>query len=167
MSATAINTHTDLFIQMALESWNTGVKRFNKYLRSMTEEQMNLEIAPSRNTGMYLLGHLTTVADGMLPLLGLEDKHYPALTGPFLEQPDKSGNIFPSFSELKASWENVTTTLDQHFAQMDTNAWMGRHTSVSAEDFAKEPHRNKLNVLLSRTNHQSYHFGQMLLLINR
>jgi hypothetical protein len=47
---------------------------------------------------------------------------------------------------------------------MDSKTWFERHTSVSEEDFLKEPHRNKLNVLLNRTNHQSYHFGQMILL---
>ena len=34
---------------------------------------------------------------------------------------------------------------------------------VSDEDFAREPHRNKLNVLISQTNHLSYHPGQLSL----
>jgi hypothetical protein len=29
---------------------------------------------------------------------------------------------------------------------------------------AKEPHRNKLNLLMNRTNHLSYHLGQLVLL---
>jgi hypothetical protein len=36
--------------------------------------------------------------------------------------------------------------------------------TVSPEDFAKEPHRNRLNVLISRTNHMANHIGQLLLL---
>ena len=32
------------------------------------------------------------------------------------------------------------------------------------EDFIKEPHRNKLNVLLTRTTHLAYHAGQLALL---
>jgi len=38
--------------------------------------------------------------------------------------------------------------------------WFAKHSAVSAEDFAKEPHRNKLNILVNRTNHHSYHLGQ-------
>jgi hypothetical protein len=33
-------------------------------------------------------------------------------------------------------------------------------TSVSEEDFAKDASRNRFAVLLSRTNHLSYHLGQ-------
>jgi uncharacterized damage-inducible protein DinB len=157
-------TTSDLFVMMAVEAWNVQIKRFNKFLESMDAEQISKEIAPGKNTGTYLLGHLVAVTDGMLPLFGLQDKMYPQLQEPFIVQPDKSGFAFPSFEELKAYWNNVTSTLDGHIKNMDSKAWFERHTSVSEEDFVKEPHRNKLNVLLSRTNHQSYHFGQMILL---
>jgi hypothetical protein len=38
-----------------------------------------------------------------------------------------------------------------------------RHNAVSEEDYAKDPTRNRLAVLLSRTNHMSYHLGQITL----
>jgi hypothetical protein len=38
-----------------------------------------------------------------------------------------------------------------------------KHTSVSAEDFAKEPHRNRYTILLTRTMHMALHFGQFVL----
>jgi hypothetical protein len=41
---------------------------------------------------------------------------------------------------------------------------MDRHTAVSEADFALNPSRNKLSILISRTNHQSYHLGQLNLL---
>jgi hypothetical protein len=34
---------------------------------------------------------------------------------------------------------------------------------VSDEDFAKDPGRNRLAVVPSRTNHMSYHLGQIIL----
>lgn len=164
MNTTATDVTKDLFVHMALDSWNVQVKRFNSFLEAMTADQIAKEIAPGKNTGTYLLGHLIAVADGMMPLFDVQAKLYPELFEPFVVKPDKSGNIFPSFDELKAQWKAVTETLDGHFKNMDTHNWMSRHTSVSQDDFAKEPHRNKLNVLLSRTNHQSYHFGQVILL---
>jgi len=39
-----------------------------------------------------------------------------------------------------------------------------KHTSVSEEDFAKEPHRNRLNVLTTRTTHLASHYGQLIFL---
>jgi hypothetical protein len=47
---------------------------------------------------------------------------------------------------------------------MTAEQWLEKHTSVSDEDFAKEPHRNKLSVLISRTNHLANHIGQLLFL---
>jgi len=38
------------------------------------------------------------------------------------------------------------------------------YKGFSAEDFAKEPHRNKLNIIISRTSHLQYHTGQIALL---
>jgi hypothetical protein len=35
---------------------------------------------------------------------------------------------------------------------------------ISEQDFAKEPMRNKLNVLINRTNHLAYHYGQLRLI---
>lgn len=164
MNTTANDVAQDIFVRMALEAWHSHIRRFDKFLESMNAEQISREIAPGKNTGTYLLGHLTAVADAMLPLFGLQEALYPELKEPFIIQPDKSGLPFPSYEELTASWKKVNDTLNEHFANMDTQTWMGRHSSVSEEDFVKEPHRNKLNVLLSRTNHQSYHFGQIILL---
>lgn len=164
MSTITNEVTSDLFVLMAVDAWNVQVKRFNKFLELTDATQMGKEIAPGKNTGTYLLGHLIAVADGLFPLFGLQDKMYPELQEPFIVQPDKSGLPFPSVEELKEYWKNVTDTLDGHIKNMDSKTWFERHTSVSEEDFLKEPHRNKLNVLLSRTNHQSYHFGQMILL---
>jgi hypothetical protein len=164
MSTITNDVTSDLFVYMALEAWNVQVKRFNNFLESTDAAQMGKEIAPGKNTGTYLLGHLIAVADGMFPVFGLQDKMSPQLQEPFIVQPDKSGFTFPSVEELKEYWKNVINTLDGHIKNMDSKTWFERHTSVSEEDFLKEPHRNKLNVLLSRTNHQSYHFGQMILL---
>jgi hypothetical protein len=50
---------------------------------------------------------------------------------------------------------------------MKADEWFNKHTAVSAEDFAKEPHRNKLNVIVNRTNHTSYHLGQLVYLVKK
>ena len=69
----------------------------------------------------------------------------------------------PSVGELKNIWNEINASLASHFSQVSPDEWFARHTAVSAEDFAREPHRNRLNVLISRTNHQiiisdSFHF---------
>jgi hypothetical protein len=54
--------------------------------------------------------------------------------------------------------------LGERLASLSEEQWFQRHNSVSEEDFQKEPHRNKLNVLLGRSTHIAYHLGQLVLL---
>ena len=50
---------------------------------------------------------------------------------------------------------------------MQPEDWFTKHSAISAEDFAKEPHRNKLNILINRTVHQGYHMGQLAYLVKK
>src|SRR3978361_1242480 len=85
------STGKELFISMVISAWETYNSRVDKLLNSLTDEQFMAETAPRRNSGIYLIGHLTAVSDGMLPLLGLGERLYPQLTEVFLTNPDKSG----------------------------------------------------------------------------
>jgi hypothetical protein len=40
---------------------------------------------------------------------------------------------------------------------------MLRPAAVSDEDFAKDPTRNRLAIVMNRTSHASYHSGQAIL----
>ena len=154
----------ELVVKTATSAWEAQNTRVNKLLDSLSEEKWLSEIAPGKNRGIYLLGHLAAVNDNLIPLLGFGEKLYPQLTPVFLSNPDKSGLASPSLDELKQYWNKINTTLSENINRMKRAEWFERHTSVSAEDFAKEPHRNKLSVILNRTTHQSYHVGQLILL---
>lgn len=156
----------ELTTKIIVDNWYSTVAQTNKLLESLTDEQLQNDVAPGRNSGTYLLGHLTAVNDRMLPLLGFGDQHYPSYNDVFLTNPDKSGHQMPSLSELRSSWNASAERLDQHFRSLQPAEWLQKHTSVSEEDFQKEPHRNRLNVLISRTTHLSNHLGQLLLLKN-
>jgi DinB superfamily len=153
-----------LFIKMGLLGWETYFKRLDELFKKFSEAQFMSEIAPGRNRGIYLLGHLISVHDRILPVLGLGNELYPQLEKPFLSSPDKSGLEFPSLKELLEYWTEVNQKLADGFKGMTDDQWFQRHSSVSAEDFAKEPHRNKLNIILNRTDHMAYHLGQLRLI---
>src|SRR5438105_12263211 len=95
----------DLFVKMALSSWETQNTRVKKLLDTLTDEQLMSETAPGRNRGVYLIGHLITVSDGLLPLLGFGNRLYPQLEEVFLKQPDQSGLEMPTLAELKKYWD--------------------------------------------------------------
>ncbi len=155
-----------LITNMLLTAWNTHTKRASSIFDSHSDEAIMMEIAPGKNRVVYLLGHLVAVHDGMLSLLGLGEREYAHLDEAFLKNPDKAVENIPSVAELRTAWNQTHESLATHFAALTPTEWLAKHTAVSEEDFAKEPHRNRLNVLISRTNHLQYHTGQIALLKN-
>ncbi len=155
---------TQTMIKMMFDRWYAQIKNFDTALNSITDEQLQKEIAPGKNRGIYLLGHLIAVHDDMLVLLDLGDKLYPELNEPFITSPDKTVNEIPSAAALRACWSKQNEVLTQKFNSVQPDEWFQKHTAVSEEDFIKEPHRNKLNIIITRTSHLSYHLGQFILL---
>ena len=162
-----MNDHQELFVRMAVDAWNNELKATNALLDKLTDEQLMREVAPSRNRGIYLLGHLTAVHDRMMPLLRFQDAMHPELNKPFHDEADRVVADLPSVAQLRAQWKEVNDTLLDHMKRLPAEEWFTRHANISEEDFPKEPHRNRLNVLLSRTSHLAYHRGQLVLLSAR
>jgi hypothetical protein len=154
----------EVFIKMVLDAWNVYVKRTDDLFNALSDEQLLNEIAPNRNRGIYLLGHLTAVHDRMLPILGFGNALYPELYNVFVESPDRAVTDIPSVAELRLYWKEVNARLDECFKKSTGDEWFQKHNSVSEEDFKKEPHRNKLNLIINRTNHLASHFGQLIFL---
>ena len=156
-----------VFIKMVLSAWDSYNARVNKLIDALSEEQLSAETAPGRNSGVYLLGHLTAVSDALFPILGFGERLYPQLDKIFLENPDKSGLQMPPINELKEYWKKVNIKLTDHILQVSEDEWFTRHNNISEADFANEPHRNKLNIIINRTNHTSYHLGQLVYLAKK
>ncbi|MGZ4033721.1 MAG: DinB family protein [Bacteroidia bacterium] len=159
-----MNSREDIIRKIALDSWTNQIGRATKLIEGLTDERLAGEIAPGRNSGIYLLGHLTAVHDAMIPLLGLGEKLFPELEEVFLKNPDKSALKKPSAAQLRKYWNEVNALLSSKFENFTIEEWFGKHTSVSEEDFKKEPNRNRLNVVLGRISHLTYHTGQLALL---
>jgi len=70
----------------------------------------------------------------------------------------------PLIVELRMSWANLNQKLKEYFVRLSPAEWFQKHTLMTDEDLIKEPHRNKLSVLINRTNHLAWHYGQLLLL---
>jgi len=160
------NTKT-VFIKMAISAWDGYNARVSKLLETLSDEEFLAETAPGRNTGIYLFGHLVAVSDALFPILGFGERLYPELDNIFVNNPDKSGHPMPSINDLKDYWSKVNAKLSDNIGKMREDDWFTRHNNVSEADFIKEPHRNKLNIILNRTSHTSYHLGQMVYLAKK
>ena len=152
-----------LFVKMAVSAWETQTSRATELLESLSDAQLLNEIAPHKNRGIYLLGHLIAIHDAMNDILGLGNRSHVELDKAFVEDPDSLGNM-PSVSVLRKYWNDVHSKLNKSIRELAPEEWFKRHNAITDEVFAKEPHRNKLNVLINRTNHLAYHVGQLRLL---
>lgn len=156
--------NTELLVKMVLDRWNGSIANWNKHLDAITDEQLQKEIAPGKNRGVYLLGHLVAVHDDMLVLLDMGSKLYPELAEPFIKSADKAVANIPTAPALRGYWAEQCKVMQEKFAKMKPAEWFEKHTAVPAEEFANEPHRNKLNIVITRTSHLQYHSGQLVLL---
>ena len=137
------------------------MERANKVFLGFKADELSKEIAPGKNRVIYLLGHLIAVHDAMFPILGLGERLHPELDAIFVSSPETAAQWPPG--ELRKYWDEVNNKLLSQFATLSADKWLQPHYAMSEEDYARDPTRNRLAVLLSRTNHMSYHLGQITL----
>ncbi|MEO7794462.1 MAG: DinB family protein [Thermoanaerobaculia bacterium] len=147
-------------VSTAVAAWKQNVERAEKLFFALDDTQLDAAIAPGKNRLIYLLGHLVAVHDGMRPLLFLGERLHPGLEAAFVAEADRVVAEIPSATELKAMWTEVHDSLLAGFADLSPSDWASRHSVVSEADFALNPLRNRLAILLSRTSHIGYHLGQ-------
>jgi hypothetical protein len=157
-------TQTEIAVKMVLDRWNASIKNATTLLDLLTDEKLLNEIAPSKNRGIYIFGHLIAVHDDMIILLNMGEKVYPELNESFIKLADKATDKIPTLAELRAYWINQCNIMNEQFSAMKPADWFEKHTAVTTEDFEKEPTRNKLNIIITRTSHLQYHLGQLQLL---
>jgi hypothetical protein len=156
-------TNEELLVATALGSWKQILGRADSVIAKYTDEQLDRHVAPGRNRVRYLIGHLVAINDRLFVGLGIGERLYAELDAAYVTNPDGTLPDPVSTEELKKAWFEVHSKLTAAFEQMTAAQWLERHSAVSEEDFAKEPLRNRLAMLLSRTNHVSMHLGQALL----
>jgi DinB superfamily len=156
-------TNEELLSIAALNSWKLVISRFDQSLAALTDEQLQKQVAPGKNRLCYLVGHLTAVHDRLFPLLGLGERLHSGLDETYITNPDRALTDPVSASDLRKAWTEVNSRLTAAFEGFTPQDWLQKHTAVSDEDFAKDPTRNRLAVVMSRTNHLSFHSGQAIL----
>jgi uncharacterized damage-inducible protein DinB len=153
----------EMLSRTVLNSWKLVIDRFNEAITSLSDEQLERQVAAGRNRVRCLVGHLTAVHDRMFPLLGIGERLHPELDEAYITSPDRALPDPVSVTTLKKAWGEVNQKLTSAFETFTPKQRLEKHTAVSDEDFAKDPTRNRLADVMSRTNHASFHMGQATL----
>lgn len=156
-------TNEQLLAASAVNSWKLIIGRIDQGLAALSDEKLQTQVAPGKNRLFYLLGHLTAVHDRLFTMLSIGERLHPELDDSFITNPDKGSNDSITASDLRAAWTEINSKLTAAFEKFTPAEWLQKHAAVSDEDFAKDPSRNRLAVVLSRTNHASFHTGQIVL----
>lgn len=153
-------------LEICLLQWETYNRRMQKVLDELKESQYHKPIVPGGNTPSWLMGHLVDTDDKLLELFGIRQRLFPDLSTIYHHErgTNQTGHLEKAI--LIERWKKILEELNNAFRTMNEAQWMGRHQAVSEEDFKKEPHRNKLNVMLSRVGHKASHLGQIAMLTN-
>lgn len=139
------------------------VKQASDVFLSSTDEQLQLKVAPGRNRIYYLLGHLAAVHDRALPILAKRDRLYPELDVNFIQAPDCTTYDLELNDALKSAWVAINDAVTISCEKLTLSEWTEHQAEVSAAGFMLTPRHNRLSILLSLTNHTSYHLGQIRL----
>lgn len=153
----------EMLYRTALNSWKLVIDRFTQAITALSDEQLERQVAAGKNRVRYLVGHLTAIHDRMFPLLGIGERLHPELDEAYVTSPDRTLPDPVSVIDLKKAWGEVNQKLTSAFESFTPRDWLEKHTAISDEDFAKDPTRNRLAVLMNRTNHASFHLGQATL----
>jgi uncharacterized damage-inducible protein DinB len=85
----------------------------------------------------------------------------------YVERADNKSETAYTVSQVKEKWSQQNSVFEEYFAKTKTDEWFEKHTRVSTEEFEKDRKRNRLNVILARIPHLTYHQGQLALLKKR
>lgn len=120
MAKENVGKQHEIAVKMVLDAWHSKTTQLDRLLSELSDEQLLQEVAPDRNRGIYLLGHLINVADSAFPLLGYE-KQAPHLWKPFVEMPDKESSDWTNVNDLRAEWVKVKTEIAKKIAAINAD----------------------------------------------
>ena len=115
----------ELVTKISLNAWNTHIDRVNKLIRELTDDQLQLEVSPGRNSGTYLLGTSCRGSRCNASFIGFGRKNYIQQLEPvFIRTSDKSGLEKPAIADLRNYWNKVNNQLAEHFSKLSPGDWL-------------------------------------------
>lgn len=132
-------------------------------ISSLSEDDLKKEIAPGRNHGIWLLGHLITCEDDFALFMGKGEITYPAYHDMFAEEtkPLPFEN-YPPVSEMREKWKEMLKKNKKIYDELRDEELHEAQAQLKGEnDFCK----TKEDVAVHWQLHLMYHTGQLGMLV--
>jgi len=145
----------------------TMVDWVGMYLDAITDDELKMEIVPSRNNGVWILGHLIASDDDLSLYITKQPMLFPELQplfkqGSIVQNPDQ----YPSVPELRQEWQMVCEKNENLFNGLSDEMLDEYHEMIEG-DPEKDYFKTKEVVLVNWTLHQIHMAGQLALLLGK
>ena len=146
-------------ISAYLEQFDIMVGWIDQHLNALSDNELEAEISPGRNTGIWVLGHLIASMDDIGLYLSNADKDYKdywELFGPGSK--GTSDKQYPSVTDMREKWIKVNEKAKKIIAALPEEELQNNHNNTSDKtDFYK----TKQRVIDCWILHQMYHAGHL------
>ncbi|MBK8474049.1 MAG: DinB family protein [Sphingobacteriales bacterium] len=151
------------------EQWQILTHWISTTINRLSDEDLARSIAPNRNHGIWILGHLIQSEDELAVYWGRADflfPHYNDLFGigtPLLPVAD-----YPAPGLLRQHWAQINERNRQAIATFTDAEWDEPHALISPQNpIEKDFFKTKGRTFLFWNLHQTLHLGQLNVLMNK
>lgn len=118
-------TPEQALIDSALRSWRSNMDRAGKFFGSLTSDELELEVAPTRNRLVYIWGHRIAFNEGILPLFEFGPRRHPELDRLFVSRPDRAVSQILNGPDLNNIWTQLDAALRAEFQKLSPSEGCG------------------------------------------
>ncbi len=135
----------------------------NWLLKDLTDDDLMTELAPGKNHGIWILGHLIASDDDFSLFMGTGDPVYPEIQelfgqGSKLQPPDK----YPDAKNLREKWDSICVKNRKIYSDLKDEDFEMPHAMV--RNYDTDYFKTKARVIMAWQIHQAYHAGQLALI---
>lgn len=136
------------------------------FLNSLSDDDFKTELAPGKNHGVWLFGHIIVCDDDFSVYMGKGELLYPEIAEVFA-QGSKLMPVekYPPVKELKDQWKKVCEKNKKIYSELIDKELSEPHAMV--KDFETDYFKTKERVVIAWQFHQVYHAGQLGVLVSK
>ncbi len=138
----------------------------NSYLDSLSDDDLKMELAPGKNHGVWILGHLIASDDDFSGFMGKGDFLFPEYQSMFAQgaklQPVEN---YPPIQTLRKQWKDIVTKNQKIYDDLTDADLNELHANI--KDPEKDFFKTKNMIIIYWQLHQMYHLGQLSLLVSK
>ncbi|HRI26711.1 MAG TPA: DinB family protein [Chitinophagales bacterium] len=147
------------------DQWRIVVSWVNGTLNILTNEQLCLPIAPGKNHGIWILGHLIESEDELGVYLGKSDWLFPQYETLFGQGSTLlPTHHYPTPDVLRRQWKEVCARNDQILTHFTNAEWHEPHTRIGNGNPLDDFFKTKGRCIAIWNIHQAYHAAQLALI---